>query len=415
MDQALSPAQIRRGTRNKWIAALSVLLVLLAAAWGVNRLVSPSLAFEDLKVSVVRRGNISNTINASGVVIPVHEEQVSSPSATRVMRVLVKAGLEVQAGQVLLELDPSAVRLEIENLQEQIDQQGNLSKRLNLELTQKLKTLASEIELLRLDLESAKVLVSRYQKMRLIGATSASDLAAAELAVRKIEVQLRQNQEAQADNRRLTDATIEGAKLQQTILQKQRDQRVLLAKEMQVKAPIAGMLTWLMADEGASLVAGQMLAKVSVLRNFRVEASVSDFYARYLSSGQRVRVGYSGQILMGEVHLILPEIQNGTLKLLIDLSEPDHSTLRNKLRVDVNIVTEEKADALIFDTGPAINGSGRQAIFVIANGVAHKQSLDIGLGDGDAVEVRSGARLGDRVIVSDTTRFKHLESIRVRE
>jgi HlyD family secretion protein len=415
MDQALSPEAVRAGTRNKVVIALAVGLSLFACVWGLNRWLRPSLDFDELRVSVVRRGAISNTINASGVVIPVHEEQVAAPMQTRITRVLVKAGQEVKAGQLLLELDDSSVRLVLDNLQEQIDQQENLSTRLKLELGQKLKTLASEIELLELDLESAKVLVERHKKMRAIGATSASELAAAELSVRKLDVQLRQHHEAIIDTRRVAETTIEGARLQRAILQKQFGQSQQLAAETQVRAPIAGMLTWLLADEGASLANGQMLAKVSELRNFRVEATVSDFYARYLSAGQRVRVLYSGLELPGEVHIILPAIQSGSLKLLVNLAEPTHAMLRNQLRVDVNIITEEKANVLLADTGPAINGQGRQDVFVIANAVAEKRALDFGLSDGNAVEVRAGSTEGDRIIVSDVSRYKHLARIRVRE
>jgi HlyD family secretion protein len=141
---------------------------------------------------------------------------------------------------------------------------------------------------------------------------------------------------------------------------------------------------------------------------------VSDFYARFLSAGQPVRIGYSGQALDGTVHLILPEIQDGTLKLLINLAQPDHALLRDKLRVDVNIVTAEKSDVLLLDSGVALNGQGRQALYVIRDGVAQKRTLDLGLSDGAQVEIRSGAQVGERVIVSETTSFKHLERIRVR-
>jgi HlyD family secretion protein len=89
--------------------------------------------------------------------------------------------------------------------------------------------------------------------------------------------------------------------------------------------------------------------------------------------------------------------------------------LRNRLRVDASIVTDQKADTLVATTGPAFNGRGPQDVYVINDGVARKRRLDIGLGDGDSVEILSGAHAGDRLVVSDTSRFKHLDSIRVTE
>ena len=95
------------------------------------------------------------------------------------------------------------------------------------------------------------------------------------------------------------------------------------------------MLTSLVEHEGASVAAGQLVARVSELDNYRVEATLSDFHARLLTPGQAVRVEQNGEVLPGTVHTILPEIQNGTIKLLVDLAQPGSPLLRNKMRVDV--------------------------------------------------------------------------------
>ena len=310
-------------------------------------------------------------------------------------------------------MDDQTIRLAIDNLEERIAQQEIREQSLTLEMKQKQKQLSSEIELLGLDLSSAKVKLGRYQRLEKIGASSASDLNAAELVVKRTEIELRQRRESVADTRRATETNIQGAQLQKSILQKELLQQKNVQAQTQVRAPFAGMLTWVLTDAGASVQSGQLVAKVSELHNYRVEASVSDFYARYLSPGQQVRVGYSGQTLLGRVQTILPEIQNGTVTLLVTLDKPNHTLLRNKLRVDVSIITEQKAKALIAENGPAFNGKGRQEIYVISNGVAQKKQLELGLGDGKAVEIISGAKAGDRLIVSDVSRYKHLDSIRV--
>ena len=415
MDQPISATAIGRRRRKQMAIAGIALGTLAIAAWSVNRLASPSVALSEIRVSEVHRGSIANAINASGVVVPVHEEQVSSPIQTRVSRVHVKAGQEVAAGELLLELDDQTIRLAMDNLEEQVAQQEIRVQSLTLEMTQKQKQLASEIELLGLDLASARVKLGRYQRLEKIGASSSADLNAAELLVKRTEIELRQHRESVADTRRATETSIRGAQLQKTILLKELEQQKRLQAQAQVRAPFAGMLTWVLTDTGASVQAGQLVARVSELHNFRVEATVSDFYARYLAAGQRVRVGYSGQVLAGQVQTILPEIQNGTVTLMVILDQPGNPLLRNRLRVDASIVTDQKADTLVATSGPAFNGKGLQDVYVISDGVARKRRLDIGLGDGDSVEVISGARAGDRLIVSDTARFKHLDSIRVSE
>ena len=413
MDQPISTHTLRRRRQLGLAMAAGLLASLAFAAWGINHIISPSVALADIRVAAVRRGAIANTINANGVVIPVHEEQVPSPIATRVTAIHVKAGQEVAAGDLLLELDDHTVRLAMDGLEEQIAQQKIRVQSLTLAMQQKQKQLMSEIEVLVLDLESAQVKLGRYRQLGKTGAFSAADLNAAELLVKRTEIELRQRRESVADTRRATATDIEGAQLQESILQKELEQQRQLQQQTRVRAPIAGMLTWVVTDAGASVQGGQMLAKVSELHNYRIEASVSDFYAHYLSAGQQVRVVYSGQVLLGEVQTVLPEIQNGTVSLLVALAEPSNPLLRNKLRVDTNIITEQKADALIANNGPAFSGRGRQEIYVVQGDVAEKRIIDVGLGDGQAVEIISGAIAGEQLIVSDVSRYKHLNSFRV--
>ncbi len=415
MDRALDPALLHRRRRIRSGAAVLLLALAVLACWQLNRLLRPSVAQADIVVSTVRRGDVANTVSAAGVVIPVHEEVVASPVASRVAKVRAKPGQLVKAGDVLLELDDREIVLAVDTLREQLAQQENRIATSKLELEQKHKQLASSIELLALDLQSAQALNERNQKLRISGLVSGENLLAGELAVKRAEIQLRQQRELIADSRRTTAAAIAAAALQQEILKKQLAQQERKLAQAKVAAPFSGMLTTLVQEEGASVAAGQLLARVSELNNYRVEATLSDFHARLLAPGQAVRVEQNGEVLAGQVHTVLPEIQNGTVKLLVDLDKPGNPLLRNKMRVDVNIVTAQKKDVLVLDSGAAFNGSGRQPAYLVADGVARRTTLQLGAGDGKVVEALAGARAGQRFIVSDTKAFAELDSIRITD
>ena len=413
MDQPVSQHTITRRRRLRLTAGVALLATLCATAWGINRAVRPAIAASDIRISEIRRGAIANTINASGVVIPVREELVSSPFQTHVAKVHAKLGQQVKAGELLLQLDDTAIRLALDGVKEQLAQQDNRILALTLEMEQKRKQLLSSIELLELDLQATQVKWQRFQTLRKSGAVSGEDMLTAELNVKRTQIQLRQQRELIEDGKRATRSSIDGARLQQAMLRKQLEQQQQLLAQASVRAPFAGMLTALMAEEGASIATGQLVAKVSELNNYRVEASLSDFHARAIEAGQAVRVEQNGKLLAGTVQMILPEIQNGVIKLLVALEQPHNPLLRNKMRVDVNIVTEQKTGALVADSGAAFNGRGRQPAFVVRDGVARKTQVEIGASDGRSVEIIAGARLGERIIVSDTSRFKDADSVRV--
>jgi HlyD family secretion protein len=280
-------------------------------------------------------------------------------------------------------------------------------------MEQKLKQTRSSIELLEIDLQATRVRHERNQKLRASGLVSGEDLLTAELNVKRNEIQLRQQRELIEDTRRATASSIAAARLQQAILQKQIARQEGLLAQTRVSAPFSGMLTSLAEEEGASVAAGQLVARVSELNNYRVEASVSDFHARLLAPGQAVRVEQNGEVLAGTVRTILPEIQNGSIKLLVDLAEPHNPLLRNKMRVDVNVITDRKAGVLVIDGGAAFNGKGPQPAWRVQDGMAYKTQLTLGASDGKVVEVAAGARAGERFITSATTAFKDQDSIRI--
>lgn len=413
MDTDISPQILKRRRNVKLAVAAAILGALCTTAWAINRVLRPSVSASDIRVVEVRRGDIANAINASGVVIPLREEQVSSPVQSRVAKVTARIGQQVAAGQLLLQLDDQAPRLALDSLKEQIAQQENRIAALSGELDQKRKQLLAAIELLELDLQSARVKRERYTTLRKAGGVSGEDMLTAELNVTRIDIQLRQQRELIDDSRRATHTNIEGARLQKSILAKQLAQQQQVLERTEVRAPFAGVVTMLVAEEGASVGVGQLVARVSEPANYQVEAALSDFHASMLAVGQHVTVEQGQATLKGKVHTVLPEIQNGTMKILVTLEQPNHRLLRNKMRVEVNVITDRKAGALIADAGPAFNGKGRQPVYVIADGSARRTMVEIGAGDGKAVEIVAGARLGERLIVSDTSHFKQHDTIRI--
>jgi HlyD family secretion protein len=151
-------------------------------AWGINRAVTPSVDAGGISIATVRVGYRQHH-QCVRHRDPVHEELVSSPIQTRVAKVHAKLGQQVQANELLLELDSRTIQLAIDALKEQLAQQENRILALTLEMEQKRKQLSSAIELLELDLQANRVKLGRYQTLRKAGGVSAEDLLTAELNV----------------------------------------------------------------------------------------------------------------------------------------------------------------------------------------------------------------------------------------
>ena len=73
-------------------------------------------------------------------------------------------------------------------------------------------------------------------------------------------------------------------------------------------APVAGVLTAVFEEVGATVRRGDVLARIADLASFRVEAKVSDAYSARLDLGQDVHVLVDDQRLAARVSGILPTI-----------------------------------------------------------------------------------------------------------
>src|SRR5512146_674870 len=88
--------------RNRWwliVLAIVAAVVILAAFISTRRSLVP------VRAATATRGDITSTIDTNGTIEAVNNFEAHAPAPTTVKRILVKAGQNVKAGQLLLLLD----------------------------------------------------------------------------------------------------------------------------------------------------------------------------------------------------------------------------------------------------------------------------------------------------------------------
>jgi len=405
--------------RRRWIRRIVVGVVAVAVGAGLIVVAAdwlrPSVKRSRARIGLVERGNLEATLTASGTVIPVYERVLSSPIDARVERVLLEPGDVVERGAKILELDTSATRLQLERLEEQLAQNHNDRLQKRLELEEKISSLESRIETQRLDLEIAHFRLDQQQQLWDDGLVAEERLKEAEIAVKKAGIELRQLAEEIIVERRLNEARLERLELDARILRNDRDDVQRQVELATTGAPVAGVLTSVVEDEGTAVRKGDVLARIADLKSFRVEAEVADAYASRLAIGQDVYVLIEDERLPGHVAQIQPTIEAGTVTFNVDLDEPSHSLLRHNLRADVLVVTDQRADVLKAPRGPYIRGGGREhQVFVVGTDRAQRTEITIGLVGHKHFEVVAGLTEGDEIIVSDMENYMHAGEVRLK-
>jgi HlyD family secretion protein len=116
----------------------------------------------------------------------------------------------------------------------------------------------------------------------------------------------------------------------------------------------------------------------------------------------------------GIVTAVLPAIEGGAAKFLIDLAHPSDPELRQNLRVDVHVVVAAKDGVPSVERGPFASGGASQPVFVVDGDRLVRRQVQFGLTGYDRLEIANGAAVGDEIVVSDMQDYAHLQSVRLR-
>ncbi len=413
MDTVLPEHVFVRRKRKIFISILATLLVLLTAIWLVRFSFKSSINKSAITTAVVEKGNIENTINASGEVLPEFEETITSPITASIQKVLRDAGSKVQAGESILTLDKTASQTEYIKLKFQLETKRNDIKKLKLELEKSFYDIKSNNDIKQLKINSLTADVENAKRLLNAGGGTRESVEQAELnlKVAKLEKQQLENEiksKQQTMQVEMKEAEI-AADIQEND-QKELERKLQLAN---IVAGRSGVVTWVNKNIGSIIREGESLVRIADLGSFKVIGSLSDNYIDQLYNGMTAIIRINETKMRGKVANIYPSVQNGIVSFEITLNELNNKLFRPNMKVDVFLVTSTHNDVLRVSNGAAFKGSSVQDVFVVDNGKAERRTVHIGMSNFDFVEIKDNLQPGDVIITSDMSEFKNAKEITI--
>jgi multidrug resistance efflux pump len=393
-------------------------LALVVATLGLAQLkpAAPEVERATLLIDTVRRGPMLRQVHANGTLVPEQQRIVSALTAGRVDRVRVRPGAAVKAEDVLVELSNPDVQLEA------------LDAERNLKLAEaNLASLRATLETARLGQASA-LITARTELKEAERAVAVADRLASEGLSSAMEVErARDRLEEARERHELETRRLEVANeaLEKQIELHRADAERLRAiarfqherlASMQVRAGQAGVVQQLDLQPGQWVQSGTPLAKVASPDRLKAVLQVPETQARDLTPGLAARVDTRNGVVAGRVVRVDPAVQNGTVEVDIAIEGELPRGARPDLAVDGTIEIERIASVLSIGR-PAMGGSeGIAPLFRLdADGhIALRTQVTLGRASFDAVEIVTGLREGDRVILSEMSRFDHADRVRLR-
>ena len=185
-------------------------------------------------------------------------------------------------------------------------------------------------------------------------------------------------------------------------------------EDAQIRSPRKAILTYVNNEIGAQIQQGSRVAIISDLSHFKVEGEIADTYGDRIAVGSRTVVKIGSDKLNGIVSDVTPLSKNGVISFTVQLEEDNHPRLRSGLKTDVYVMNAIKEDVLRIANASYYSGRGEYEVFVM-DGADQllKRKVILGESNFEYVEVVSGLKPGDQVIVSDMANYKEKTKLKV--
>jgi len=409
------------------------LVAVAAAAAAVYRLkpAAPTMDASTVWPDTVKRGPMIVQVRGLGTLVPSEESIRLIPSQTEatVVRIRVLPGTKVTPDTILMDLEDPQLDQELLNAQLQLKSDQVAYHNLQVTLQSALMDKKASAATVNSDYSQAQLQAQTDQQLFKLGVISGlaynkSKSSADELTTRnKISVdQVDMNEKSIQ-----TQLDVQQAKVDQdkALLKLKEDQKAAL----EVRAGIDGVLISLgqqaagatTSDQtstlgvGAHVAPGTTLATVVVPNQLKAQLKIAETQAHDILLDQPAEIDTHNGIVPGHVTRIDPAVVNGTRTVDVKLDGALPAGAVPQLSVDGTIDLQRLKDVLYVGRPAFGNPDSTITLFKYDpdGKTAERTQVKVGKASVTQIQILSGLKEGDRVILSDMSRYDNTDKVRL--
>lgn len=416
MDRKIPKEEQRKKMALRLLKIAGAVVAVVLSVVIVVSLSRASVNINHLQICTVTRGSIETSVTASGEVMPAFEEIINSPIASRIIEVYKQTGDTVSRGSALLRLDLESTQNEYYSLLDEKEIRQHQLQQLRLNIATTLDNQRMNIAIAELEFERLNTELRNERYLDSIGSGTADRVRQAELSVSTAEKRLQQQRSQLANDTKIKQSELRIKELDYNIFVKKLDAMRRTLDDARIESPRGATITFINNQIGARVGAGEKIAVISDLTNYKVVAQTADAMAHYVKIGKRVVVKVGDDELKGVISNASPVSENGVIKFDVALEDCAHPRLRQGLRTDVYIMNEIHDNVLRIYNRSFYIGKGDYQLFVKnGSGELVRRNVRLGASNYDYVEVEEGLFEGDEVVVSDMRSYIHNNRITLKE
>jgi RND family efflux transporter MFP subunit len=385
------------GRRGKKILVIAVLFLLIPAAAGLyfGGILVPAVSVDVTTVSPFYPSQSMSLLNASGYIVAQRKASVASKVTGRLVALMVEEGSKIKQGDIIARME----NIDVSAIKDQA--------------AANLNTARATLEQTRADRDNAQREYERYKQLIAKEYVSKSDYEVVETRYRRaVEGVKAAEAGVHSGEAALKNAE---ASLDYTLIRAPFD-AVVLTKN----ADIGDIVTPI----GAAANAKAAVVSIADMNSLQVEVDVSETSITTIRVGQPCIIQLDAlpeARFRGEVHAIVPTVDRSKATVLVKVRFLDKD---RRMLPDMSakvsflprrLAPEEMKPRLAAVRSSLIDRNGRTFTYLLEGNRVRETPVRIGATFGDMVEILSGLKAGDRVVITPPKGLKDGSRIKVAE
>jgi len=395
--------------KKKWlVSAVMIGLLATSACSEKEQAQAPATEVKQVVMETVKQEQATFVSELTGTLQPLEEAVVSFEVGGRVVELNRNEGDSVKAGDVLARVNAQDYSLQVASSNAVVQQTAAALSKVNNGAREQ------EVTQARLAIEKATAAYrkvqddfKRIEKLYEEKAISKSEYENAQNGLTMAEKDLQNAQQA-------FSLITQGARAEDKDLSRASYNQAVVAKEMaattlakaQLRAPISGTILAKLSSTGTLVSPGTPVYQVGNIDTLKVVLAVPDHEISAWKEGETVSLELYGQKRDAKVVKIFPATNQstGTIGVEVQLPNPRHDWFAGQVVKATK--TLKGQEGIYVPIESVLSREQSEAhVFVNAGGKAVKTAVTIGQLTTDRLEIKSGLKAGDELIVKGADRL----------
>ncbi|MBW2032170.1 MAG: efflux RND transporter periplasmic adaptor subunit [Deltaproteobacteria bacterium] len=369
----------------------------------------------------VQKGDLAETLLLTGTLNAAQEVKITSKIPGRVEKVPVEEGTLVKTGDMLIQLEQKELSLAVAQAEAAVaTAQAGLTKVLAGTRKEKIEQARAALAQAKANADLSKITFERMAKLlkdKSISRTKYDEAKA------HYDAAIAQYNSAQAHlEMEKTGATREDIDIARAQVGLATAALATARRQFQnatINSPIDGVVAHKNVEPGEvvspPMIPGKALLDIVDIKSLKTMVNISENRIKDVKLGQEAIItldGFIGETFTRKVSMISPvvDVKSRTFKAEVLISNPGNR-LKPGMFARVQLILTKQTDIVRVPIKAITEGEKGKVVFLAVNGMAEVRPVKLGISDGVDVEIISGIKPGEKVIVEGNLGLDHGDKI----